>query len=130
MNWVAPPHWQPECTVTRLVYDATDQVWQATFTIPAGSWEYKAALNGSWDENYGANAQRNGPNIALSLSSSAPVRFYYDHETHWVASNRNTRIVTAPGDYQSELGCLATGDRIVCAPGYRTLMAMEPSVRR
>jgi hypothetical protein len=100
-----PGDWQPECTVTRLVYDATDQVWQATFTIPAGSWEYKAALNGSWDENYGANAQRNGSNIALSLSSPAPVRFYYDHETHWVTSNRNTRIVTAPGDYQSELGC-------------------------
>ncbi len=100
-----PGDWQPECTVTRLVYDAADQVWQATFTIPAGNWEYKAALNGSWDENYGANAQRNGSNIALSLSSSSPVRFYYDHETHWVTSNRNTRIVTAPGDYQSELGC-------------------------
>lgn len=28
-----PGNWQPECTATRLVYDATDQVWQATFTI-------------------------------------------------------------------------------------------------
>ncbi|MGC9041155.1 MAG: alpha-amylase family glycosyl hydrolase, partial [Roseiflexus sp.] len=100
-----PGDWQPECAITRLVYDAADQVWQATFTIPAGTWEYKAALNGSWDENYGANAQRNGANIPLTLSAAASVRFYYDHETHWVVSDRNTRIVTAPGNYQSELGC-------------------------
>ena len=32
--------------------------------IPAGDWEYKVAL-GSWDENYGANFQHDGPNIAL-----------------------------------------------------------------
>ena len=24
--------------------------------VPAGNWEYKAALNDGWDENYGANA--------------------------------------------------------------------------
>jgi len=38
-------------------------VWQDTFDVPAGSFEYKAALNSSWDENYGANAQRNGTNL-------------------------------------------------------------------
>ena len=100
-----PGDWQPDCAATRLAFDTADQVWQATFSIPAGSWEYKAALNGSWDENYGANAQRNGPNIGLSLSDPRPVKFYYDHKTHWIADNVNKIIATAPGNFQSELGC-------------------------
>src|SRR5215210_1307555 len=78
--------WQPDCTATRLAFDAEDRVWQATFDVPAGSWEYKAALNGAWDENYGTNAQQNGTNIGLSLADATPVKFYYDHATHWITS--------------------------------------------
>ncbi len=97
--------WQPDCDATALAFDATDDVWQGTFEIPAGSWEYKAALDGSWDENYGANATRNGANLALALDAAAPVKFYFDRATNWITSDRNARIVTAPGSFQSELGC-------------------------
>ncbi len=45
--------WQPDCAVTELTFDAGDDVWQGTFSLPAGSWEYKVALNDSWDEAYG-----------------------------------------------------------------------------
>ena len=31
-------------------------MWSATFLVPAGNYEYKVALNDSWDVNYGANA--------------------------------------------------------------------------
>ncbi|MGW8226640.1 MAG: pullulanase X25 domain-containing protein, partial [Anaerolineales bacterium] len=48
-----PGDWQPDCAVTHLVFDGEDDVWQGIFSLPAGSWEYKAALNDSWDENYG-----------------------------------------------------------------------------
>src|SRR6266545_186783 len=58
-----PDDWQPGCATTHLNFDADDLVWQGTFTVPAGNWEYKAALNDSWDENYGMNATRNGANI-------------------------------------------------------------------
>jgi hypothetical protein len=58
-----PGDWQPDCAATQLGFDAEDGVWQGTFNIPAGNWEYKAPLNDSWDENYGANAQQNGANI-------------------------------------------------------------------
>ena len=71
--------WQPDCADTHLAFDAEDGVWQGTFNVPAGSWEYKAPLNNSWDENYGLNAARNGANIPLSLSSDASVKFYYSH---------------------------------------------------
>ncbi len=71
-----PADWQPECAATNLAFDADDQVWQATFPVEAGNWEYKAALNGTWDENYGAGAVRDGPNIPLVLASPAAVKFY------------------------------------------------------
>jgi pullulanase len=100
-----PNDWEPPCTATQLALDPEDDVWQRTFDVPAGSWEYKAALNGSWDVNYGAGAQLNGGNIALNLGAQASVKFFYDQKTHWITSNRNTTIVTAPGSYQSEVGC-------------------------
>ena len=58
-----PGDWQPECAATHLTFDATDQVWQGTFAVPVAAtpYEYKAALNDAWTENYGANAVSNGP---------------------------------------------------------------------
>jgi pullulanase-type alpha-1,6-glucosidase len=100
-----PGDWQPDCAATHLVFDAEDTVWQSVFTIPAGAWEYKATLNDSWDENYGAGAQQNGPNIPLNLGADTDVKFYYDHGTHWVTDSVNAVIATVPGSFQSELGC-------------------------
>src|SRR5438093_8751776 len=65
-----PGDWQPDCASTHLAYDAGDDVWQRTFSLPAGNYEYKAALNNSWDENYGLHAQPNGSNVPLDLPSS------------------------------------------------------------
>ncbi|HSL64530.1 MAG TPA: hypothetical protein VK874_07710, partial [Gaiellaceae bacterium] len=100
-----PGDWDPACAASGLAYDASDEAWQATFSLPAGSFEYKAALNGSWDENYGLHAAQNGANIPLSLSEARSVTFLYDHDTHWVADSVTSTIATAPGSYQSELGC-------------------------
>jgi pullulanase-type alpha-1,6-glucosidase len=94
-----PGDWQPDCAATHLGFDAADEVWQGSFNIPAGSWEYKAALNDTWDENYP------GANIPLALGAPADVKFYYNHETHWITDNQNSRIATAVGSFQSELGC-------------------------
>src|SRR5919112_5275354 len=81
--------WDPGCAATHLTYDAGDGVWQGSFNVPAGNWEYKAPVNNSWDENYGLHAQQNGANIPLNLGAQTNVKFYYDHETHWVTDNRN-----------------------------------------
>ena len=97
--------WLPDCAEAELVYDATDDVWQAEFELPAGDYEYKAALDDAWDENYGAGATRDGDNIALSLAEPTTVKFYYDHKSNWVTDNVNSVIATAPGSYNSEVGC-------------------------
>ncbi|BDG05271.1 pullulanase-type alpha-1,6-glucosidase [Anaeromyxobacter oryzae] len=96
--------WDPACPLTFLA-NVAGNVWKATFTIPAGSYEYKAALDGSWNVNYGANATQNGANIPFTLAADTAVRFYYSDDTHWVTSSANSTIATVPGDYQSELGC-------------------------
>ena len=66
--------WQPDCAMTHLANDANDDVWQGSWDIPAGNYEYKAALNNTWDENYGLNATAGGANIPLNLASSSTRR--------------------------------------------------------
>src|SRR5215213_8169254 len=51
--------WDPGCAATHLTYDANDGVWQGSFNVPAGNWEYKAPVNDNWGENYGRYAQQN-----------------------------------------------------------------------
>ncbi|MBE0688723.1 MAG: hypothetical protein IH587_01205, partial [Anaerolineae bacterium] len=41
-----PGDWQPECALTNLSFDEEDQLWEASFDLPAGDYEYKAALDG------------------------------------------------------------------------------------
>ena len=98
--------WDPACAATHLTYDAADDVWQFTGTLPAGSYQYKAAINNSWDENYGRNAAPGGDNIPLNAGAN-PIKFYYDDKSHWITDNVNSVIAVAPGSFQSELGCPA-----------------------
>jgi glucoamylase len=102
--------WDPACAATHLTYDAADDVWQGAFSLPAGAYEYKAALNNAWDENYGLHAELNGANIPLNLAASRSVKFYYDHKTHWATDNVSSPIPVAVGSFQSELGCPADWD--------------------
>lgn len=105
-----PGDWQPDCANTFLTLDEEDNVWQGEFALPAGDYEYKAAIDQSWSENYGLNALRDGPNIPLSLAADQTVKFYYHHGTHWVTDNVNGPIITLSGDFQSEIGCANDND--------------------
>jgi Pullulanase X25 domain len=100
-----PGDWDPACASTHLVYSSNSDVWQGTLLVPAGTYEYKAALDNSWDENYGRNATPDGANIPLALADLTNVRFYYDHKTHWVTDSVNSIIATVAGSFQHELGC-------------------------
>jgi len=99
-----PGDWQANCAATHLS-GLDDDVWQGIFSVPAGAWHYKAALNDSWEENYGQNAAPGGADIPLNLAATTSVKFYYSHDTHWVTDNVYSRIATAAGSFQSELGC-------------------------
>ncbi|HEY3016685.1 MAG TPA: alpha-amylase family glycosyl hydrolase, partial [Nocardioides sp.] len=100
-----PGDWQPDCDQAQLALDPKDEIWKQSVSLPAGQYEYKAAIDKSWDENYGAGGVQNGPNIPLNLAAQQDVTFYYDHGTHWITTDANGPIVTAAGSFQSELGC-------------------------
>lgn len=52
--------------------------------LPKGNYDFKVAVGGSWDVNYGANGEANGKNIALRLLKDHDVTFTYDDATHAV----------------------------------------------
>jgi pullulanase-type alpha-1,6-glucosidase len=105
-----PGDWQPECPNGFLTFDPIARIWTGSFDLPAGNYEYKAALNGSWDANFGLNAAPGGPNIPLALPADQTVKFYYDHQTGWITDNINTPIYTVTGNFQTALGCPADHD--------------------
>ncbi len=56
-----PEDWAPACAASTLEpVDGTSQYAQ-TFDVPAGTYEYKVALNGTWDESYGADGAPGAP---------------------------------------------------------------------
>lgn len=95
--------WAPWCDQAQLALASADQIWKGTYTLPAGEYAYKAAVNRSWDENYGAGGVPNGANI--SYTNPGTVSFYYDHRTNYVTSDAEGDLITAPGSWNSELGC-------------------------
>jgi pullulanase-type alpha-1,6-glucosidase len=95
--------WDPACEKAKLIL-GTDGIWKATFDLPAGDYEYKVAINGSWTVNYGANGVPGGGNIAIT-HAGGPITFYFDPRTNIVQSTAEGPIVTLPGSYQSEIGC-------------------------
>jgi glycosidase len=81
-----PSDWMPDCAAAHLAKDSGDGLWKGTFTIPAGTWEYKIAINDSWDVNYGADGVRNGGNITYKAGTTRAVTFVYDPASHLVTT--------------------------------------------
>lgn len=100
-----PGDWQPDCTATRLYYDAGTELYKGTFRLPDGQWAFKVTVGGSWNENYGEGGLPGGPEIILNLSVPGRVSFEYNHKTHIVAYTITPDTVVIPGSFQSELGC-------------------------
>ena len=112
--------WQPTCTAAELTLQA-DGRWSGTFTLPAGTYQYKAAVgaayyeqqgaeNGAWHENYGEDGVKNSPagNITYTVTDpDRPVTFWYDPSTHRVTNDAAGAVYTVAGSFQSELGCAA-----------------------
>ncbi|WP_035776770.1 alpha-amylase family glycosyl hydrolase [Arthrobacter sp. H5] len=74
--------WLPDCDQAQLTLEA-DGMWRLTVDLPAGNYEFKAAINRSWDESYGVGG--GGTNISL-VHDGGPVTFTYDHGSHIISA--------------------------------------------
>lgn len=78
-----PADWQPGCAASHLTFDSSDGRWHETFTLPAGDYEWKVAIDDSWDVNYGAGGAAGGGNLALSVPTGGGTYvFTWDQVTH------------------------------------------------
>jgi len=73
-------NWDLAHESAQMRLDALTGKWFLVADLPAGSYSYKAVVNGSWDQNYGAFGLRAGANHEFA-HSGGPVSFYYDHVT-------------------------------------------------
>ncbi len=76
--------WDPGCDATRLPQVGDTDAYRGSFELPAGSYEFKVTVGGSWDESYGANGVLDGANIPLVLGGPTEVAFGYDDVSHAV----------------------------------------------
>jgi hypothetical protein len=85
-----PTDWDPACTASHLTFEPVEPtgVWRGTFRLPAGTYEYKVAINDSWTVSYGANG--GGDNITLTVpAGGADVTFAWDQVSHVVTHQVN-----------------------------------------
>ncbi len=73
--------WQPGCAATHLAFDDGDGTWHGTFTLPPGDYQWKVAVDDSWDTSYGADG--GGDNIPLTVpAGGGSYRFTFDQYSH------------------------------------------------
>ena len=114
--------WDPGCATTHLAYDAGDDVWQGTFTLPAG----ELRVQGGAERRLGrelrpACAVERREHPADPRRPARSVKFYYDHKSHWVdrqqeLGDRGRR----PAASSPSSAARATGTRLPAVVARRT----------
>jgi maltose-binding protein MalE len=73
--------WQPECAATQMTKGEDGKWTSGPFSLKAGDYEVKVALDGSWTTNYGSDGGQDGPNYTFTLAADGDVSFVFDPET-------------------------------------------------
>ncbi len=74
-------HWTTGFRELQLSHDAVNNAWKQTLQLPAGTYQYKIVVDGSWDENYGRFGVRDGDNHELHLLADTTVTSHFDYAT-------------------------------------------------
>jgi alpha-amylase len=66
-------------------------VWEGTFQVSTpGDYQYKVAINNSWDINYGAGGAAGGADIPTNIPAGiSRVTFVWDQVSHIVTHKLN-----------------------------------------
>ena len=105
--------WEPADPAVQAADEDGDGVWTLTVELPGGAYEFKAAINGSWDENYGQNGEAGGANLTVTVPDAGGlVTFRYSRADNQVSAE----VADLPGDAADDLPP-AVGDGRVGAEG-------------
>lgn len=75
--------WQPDCLRSWLTDMDEDGTYRARLALPAGEYEFKFAIDESWDENYGAGGVPGGLQMPLTVGDDCPrVEFVFESDTN------------------------------------------------
>ncbi len=99
-------NWDPGAPAILAGDDNGDGVWKLeTNTLPAGQYQYKVALNGTWAVNYGLDGLRDGANITFTqVAANAPLSFYFDSSDNFITTHPQSDVIVLVGDMLSEIG--------------------------
>lgn len=114
--------WDVAGEITKMT-STDDNSYTFTGVFPKGDYEYKVAVGGTWDENYGIGGEAGGKNIKLSVpADNSKVTFTFNYTTKTITDSINGEVkkvaevpkpvikegeglkVTLPGTIQSALG--------------------------
>jgi pullulanase len=89
--------WDPNGDITRMT-EVSSGVFEFVAAFPQGKYEYKVAVGGTWDENYGKNGEKNGANIPLEIGTAGTiVKFVFTSDKKQILDSINAPAeVTAP----------------------------------
>jgi len=87
--------WDPACMRSWLQDLDGDGVYElSTREIPAGTYECRVAVNGSWEESYGEGGEPDGANIVFHVTTDGSlVTFTYDSYNHGLQVGENLKGV-------------------------------------
>jgi pullulanase-type alpha-1,6-glucosidase len=94
--------WEPGCANAQLAYDADSGLYMGQFAIPAGTYDFKIAENGSWSTSWGLDG--GSDNMTLTATSD-PTYIIFDPISHLTAAAPGSALVTLPGSFQDQVGC-------------------------
>ena len=79
------PSWDPGSN--QMTYMGNQRYAYTFKNVPAANYEYKIALAGSWDENYGAKAQAGGANNKVAVPDTQDVTVLYNDISHLMVTS-------------------------------------------
>jgi pullulanase len=81
--------WDPAGEITRMKETASG-VFEFVAPFKAGKYEYKVAVGGSWQENYGKGGEPGGANIPLTVTADGTlVKFVFTYEKKDIGDSIN-----------------------------------------
>ena len=79
VSLLAGVDWEPADLAAQATDLAGDGLWTMIATLPGGTYAFKVAVGGSWEENYGRDGVPDGSDIPFTVpEEGGDVRFAYD----------------------------------------------------